>query len=127
MDEDRKTSVDKQIGDTIYEHLTDLQVLLERFAATWRKGGDLHSVFSLVKAAKQAGNPAESLFESFDSRNLAVNVRVGEFSFSLSLRKSIYENAAEFYDRGKRAKQKWKASCPRWKIPKRNWLISKNS
>ncbi|MCW4019541.1 MAG: ribosome rescue protein RqcH [Candidatus Bathyarchaeota archaeon] len=106
VDEDRKTAVDKRIGDTVYEHLADLQVLLERFAATWRKGEDLQSVVSLVKAAKQAGNPTASWFESFDSRNLAVNVRVGEFTFSLSLRKSIYENAAEFYNRGKRAKQK---------------------
>jgi predicted ribosome quality control (RQC) complex YloA/Tae2 family protein len=106
QEEDRKTAVDKRIGDTIYEHLNDLQALLERFAATWRQGGDLPAVVAQVKAAKKTGSMPDALFEGFDGRNLSITVSLGELSFSLSLRKSIYENATEFYDRGKRAKQK---------------------
>jgi hypothetical protein len=59
-----------------------------------------------LRRPKRLGNAADAFFESFDSRNLAINLRIGDLAFSLSLRKSLYDNAAEFYDRGKRSKTK---------------------
>ncbi|XES78113.1 MAG: ribosome rescue protein RqcH [Candidatus Bathyarchaeia archaeon] len=106
QEEDRKTAKDKQIGNTIYEHLNEMQPLLERFASTWRRGADLPALVAQVKAAKKTGSLPEAFFDSFDGKNLAITVSVGELTFSMSLRKTIYENANEFYDRGKRAKQK---------------------
>jgi hypothetical protein len=44
--------------------------------------------------------------ESFDGKNLALNLGVDGFHFSLSLRHSLYDNANEYYERGKREKQK---------------------
>jgi predicted ribosome quality control (RQC) complex YloA/Tae2 family protein len=48
----------------------------------------------------------EALVESFDARNLMANVCIDNLRFSLSLRRTLFENAAEFYERGKKAKQK---------------------
>ncbi len=105
-EDERKTARDKHIGDVIYAHFNELQELLEKFSSAWREKRDLSAVVSDVSASKQAGKVPEVLYESFDSKTLSINVHVDDLVFSLSLRKTLYENAAEFYDRGKRAKQK---------------------
>ena len=103
---EKKIERNKSIGDTIYAHFSELQILLERFSSTYIQGKDLKSVVTEVIAAKKAGNTPEAFYESFDGKNLAINIQVNELKFSLSIRKSLYENAAEFYDRGKSIKQK---------------------
>ena len=103
---ERKAERDKRIGDTVYAHFVELQSLLEKFASVRNRGGDLIPVIEEVIATKKVGSIPEVYYESFDGRNLAINVKVDEQQFSLSLRKSLYENAADFYDRGKAAKQK---------------------
>jgi predicted ribosome quality control (RQC) complex YloA/Tae2 family protein len=105
----RKMARDKQVGDTIYAHFGELQVLLDKFSATWKEGKNLSVVALEVAEAKKTSHVPEVFFESFDGRNLAVNIRVEDLPFSLSLRESLYENANDFYDKGKRAKQKMAA------------------
>jgi hypothetical protein len=56
--------------------------------------------------AKGSGRAPEAFVESLDARNLSLNVCVDNFQFSLNLRKTLFENAAEYYERGKKAKQK---------------------
>ena len=106
QEDERKMARDKRIGDAIYARFSELQMLLETFASVWREGKDLGKVVSEVTVGKQAGKVPERFFESFDGRNLSINVSVDDLQCALSLRKTLYENAAEFYDRGKRAKQK---------------------
>ncbi len=109
VEDNRKMARDKQIGDTIYAHFNELQVLLGQFSATWREGKDLSSEVTKVAATKKTGHLPEAFFESFDGKNLSINIRVDDLPFSLSIRGSLYENANEFYDKGKRAKQKMAA------------------
>jgi predicted ribosome quality control (RQC) complex YloA/Tae2 family protein len=89
------------IGDAIYAHSSEFQALLDRFAMAKREGKDWHALISEITAAKK-----ESFVESFDARNLVVNVCVDNLCFSLNLRRTLFENAAEYYNRGKKAKQK---------------------
>jgi predicted ribosome quality control (RQC) complex YloA/Tae2 family protein len=105
-DDERKIVRDKQFGDAIYAQFNILQELLEKFSNVWREGKDISKVVSEVVKSKKDGQIPDVFFESFDGKNLAINVKVNDLFFSLSLRKNLYENAAEFYDRGKRAKQK---------------------
>jgi predicted ribosome quality control (RQC) complex YloA/Tae2 family protein len=105
-EEEHKMDRDKKVGDAIYSRFGDLQALLEKFSSARLLGKNLGEVTGEVLAVKKAGGLIESYFEGFDSRNLAINVRVNDLPISLSLRMSLYENAAEFYDRGKQAKQK---------------------
>jgi len=105
-EEESKMARDKRVGDVIYAHFNDLQALLEKLSAPWREGKDLEAAVSDVTAAKQEGETQEKFYISFDSKNLAINVSVDDLPFSLSLRRTLYENANEFYDHGKRAKQK---------------------
>lgn len=101
-----KAERDKCIGDIIYAHSSELQALLDKFSAAKREGKNWNAVISEVLTAKRSGRKPEAFVESFDARNLAVNVCIDNLRFSVNLRKTLFENAAEFYERGKKAKQK---------------------
>jgi hypothetical protein len=69
-------------------------------------GKDWKAAIAEVLAAKRSGKMPEAFVESFDAPNLAVNVCIDNLLFSVNLRRTLFENAAEFYERGKKAKQK---------------------
>ena len=101
-----KVERDKCIGDVIYAHSSELQALLDKFSAAKIAGKDWNAVSAEVLAAEHSGRTPEAFVESFDARNLAVNVCIDNLQFSVNLRRTLFENAAEFYERGKKAKQK---------------------
>jgi predicted ribosome quality control (RQC) complex YloA/Tae2 family protein len=105
-----KADRDKRVGDVIYAHSGELQALLERFLAGKRSGEEWSKIVSEVLAEKKAGLKLGVFFESFVSKGLVVNVCVDDLCFGLSLRKSLFDNAARFYERGKRAKRKMKGA-----------------
>ena len=100
----------RRIGDAVYGHVRELQALLERFSTGKKSGKEWNEIVSEVSADKNAGIEYCVLFESFNDKRLVVNVCVDELCFGLSLRKSVFDNAALFYKRGKRAKRKLKGA-----------------
>jgi predicted ribosome quality control (RQC) complex YloA/Tae2 family protein len=96
----------KRIGDTIYTHANGFQELLNRFATAKSEGRDWNTLFSEVMAAQNSDAKPEKFVESFDRRNLLANISVDNLHFSLNLRRTLYENASEYYERGKKAKEK---------------------
>jgi predicted ribosome quality control (RQC) complex YloA/Tae2 family protein len=105
-EDEAKAERNKRIGDIIYAHTSEFQTLLNRFATAKREGKDWNALISEIMAAKDLVSAAESFVESFDARNLLANVCVDNLRFSLNLRRTLFENAAEYYQRGKKAKQK---------------------
>jgi predicted ribosome quality control (RQC) complex YloA/Tae2 family protein len=101
-----KAESEKQIGNAIYAHSIEIQELLDKFNNAKLEERDWDAVVSETLEAKAAGKAAEALFESFDARNQALNVCADNLRFSVGFRKTLFENAAEYYDRGKKAKQK---------------------
>jgi len=101
-----KAESEKQIGNAIYAHSIEIQQLLDKFNNAKLEERDWAAVVSETLAAKASGKTAETLFESFDARNQAVNVCVDNLHFSVGFRKTLFENAAEYFDCGKKAKQK---------------------
>jgi predicted ribosome quality control (RQC) complex YloA/Tae2 family protein len=101
-----KIERDKRIGDVIYAHSTEMQALLDKFSTAKMAGKEWNTVIAEVLTAKRSGKMPEAFVESFDARNLAANVNIDNFQFSVNLRRTLFENAAEFYERGKKAKQK---------------------
>jgi predicted ribosome quality control (RQC) complex YloA/Tae2 family protein len=107
IDEDEhKADRDKQIGDTVYAHFNELQDFQEKLLKASTQGYEWKEIIAQVMAAKKAGKPPMTYVESFDGKNLALNLSLDELHFSFSLRLSIFDNANEYYERGKRAKQK---------------------
>ena len=101
-----KVERNKRIGDAIYANSGEVQTLLDMFSVEKMAKKDWKTAFDEVLEAKRSGKMPEALVESFDARNLAANVCIDELRFSLKLRWTIHENAAEFYKRGKKFKQK---------------------
>jgi len=103
-----KTEVvkDKNIGDAIYAHAGELQVLLDRFMDAKKSGKEWNTIVSGVLAEKRSGVKPSVFFESFDAKGLVVNVCVDGLRFGLDLREGLFDGAGRFYERSKRAKQK---------------------
>lgn len=96
----------KNIGDVIYTNSAELGVLLNKFSSGKQGGKEWGTITAEVLAEKKTGMAPGIFFESFDNGTLMVNVIAKSMRFSLNLRKSLFENAAEFYEKSKRAKQK---------------------
>jgi len=99
-----KAEEDRQVGNTIYVHITDLQALMDKFS-TGRSGGKEWKTI-IAQAMAEKAEDSTFAFDSFDSKNLIINVCVDGLRFGLDTRKTLYETAASYYERGKRAKQK---------------------
>jgi predicted ribosome quality control (RQC) complex YloA/Tae2 family protein len=96
----------KKIGDAIYAHAGEIQILMEKFSAGKGAGKQWSQIVSEVSAEKKAGIVPSVFFESFDAKNLVVHVCVNEARFSLGLRRKLFDEAGRFYERSKRARQK---------------------
>jgi len=100
-EDESKAERNRQIGDVIYAYSGEIQAFLNRFATAKKEGKDWKILLSEIIATKK-----DSFVESFDFRNLLANVCLDNIYFSLNLRRTLFENAAEYYERGKKAKQK---------------------
>jgi predicted ribosome quality control (RQC) complex YloA/Tae2 family protein len=100
----------KSIGDIIYAHSAEFSALLERFSSGKQRGKDWETITAEVLAERKAGMAPSVFFEAFDSRTLMVNVIADVIHFSLNIRRSLFENAAEFYEKSKRARQKFEGA-----------------
>jgi predicted ribosome quality control (RQC) complex YloA/Tae2 family protein len=105
-EDDKKAERDKLIGDTIYAHFNELQTFQDQLIKANQQGKDWNTIVAEALAAKKTGKIPEAYIESFDGKNLALNLCMDSFHFSLSLRHSLFDNANEYYEKGKRAKQK---------------------
>jgi predicted ribosome quality control (RQC) complex YloA/Tae2 family protein len=101
-----KAESDKHIGDAIYAHANELQILLDRFLTGKKGGKEWSAIVSEVLAEKRSGLEPSVFFDSLDAKGLAINVCVDGLRFGLSLRHKLYEEAGRFYEHGKRSHEK---------------------
>ncbi len=101
-----KAEKNRLIGDKIYAHSHRLQTLLDKLSGGKQKGKNLKTIVSEILAEKEVGTKSSVCLESFDPKEKVANFRVNNLSFNLSLRKTLFENASGFYERGKREKQR---------------------
>ncbi len=107
IEEDEQRIVrDKQIGDTIYAHFQELRTFQEQLLKANQQGYEWSAIIGQVMAAKKLGKPPMAYVEGFDGKNLALNLAMDGFHFSLALRMSLFDNANEYYEKGKSAKEK---------------------
>jgi predicted ribosome quality control (RQC) complex YloA/Tae2 family protein len=105
-EDEAKAQRDKIIGDTIYAHFNELKTFQDKLLKANMEGKDWSVVINETLAAKKTGKIPEVYIESFDGRNLALNLCMDNLRFSINLRHSVFDNANEYYERGKKAKQK---------------------
>ena len=101
-----KAERDKLIGDTIYAHFSELQTFKDQLLKANEQGKEWNIIITEALATKKTGKMPEAYIESFDGKNLALNLCMDNLHFSFSLRDSLFDNANVYYERGKKAKQK---------------------
>lgn len=106
VEAEKKAERNKRIGDIIYAHLGELQVLMDKFSAGKESEKNRSQIVSETEAEKKAGLKPAVFFVSLNRKGLMLNVCVEDLSFALNLRKDLFANAARFYERGKKAKHK---------------------
>ncbi len=106
QEDDSKSERDKIIGNTIYAHFSELEGFANKLVHANQHGTDWNIIIEQVLADKKAGKTPEVFIEGVDAKNLVVNFCMDEVHFGLNVRHSIFDNANEYYERGKRAKQK---------------------
>ncbi len=105
-EDETKAERDKQIGDAIYAHFNELQTFQDQLLKANNQGHDWSTIIAAIMSAKKTGKTPASYVESFDGKNLALNLGMDNFHFSFNLRDSLFDNANRYYEHGKRAKEK---------------------
>jgi predicted ribosome quality control (RQC) complex YloA/Tae2 family protein len=105
-EDEAKAERDKLIGDAIYAHFNELQTFQDKLLNTNMAGKDWNTLINEALTAKKTCSIPEVYLESFDGRNLALNLCMDNLRFSINLRHSLFDNANEYYESGKKAKQK---------------------
>ncbi len=103
-----KIEQNRKIGDAIYAHLNELQLLCQRILDEKRGGKPWKEIVSEILKGKEAGQVPAVYFHSLGQKNLVLNASVESLTFPLTLRRSIQANAAEYYTRAKKAESKLK-------------------
>ena len=105
-EDEAKAERDKLVGNTIYAHFTELQAFQKQLLNANQQGHEWDAIIAAVLDAKKTGKPPAAYVESFDGKNLALNLSIDSFHFSFNLRDSLFDNANRYYEHGKRAKEK---------------------
>jgi len=102
----QNAEVYRKIGDAVFLHLNDIQVLLQRIMAEKRGGRDWGQICEALQKEKRESRAPAIFFGAIDSDTLTVQVSVEGESFSLDLKQSAQKSASEFYELAKRARKK---------------------
>ncbi|HVP41550.1 MAG TPA: ribosome rescue protein RqcH [Candidatus Krumholzibacteriaceae bacterium] len=96
----------KEIGNAIYAHFGELQLLMQEILKTKNIGKQWNDIAELLEEAKKKGKPPATFYNSIDPKNSILHLAVDQWAFSVNLRKSIQENAAEYYEKSKKAEKR---------------------
>lgn len=98
--------LNKRVGDIISTHAGELQVLTDRFRTGKKNGQEWPEITSKILDERHSNIKPSVYFQSFDAKKLLVNVHLDGLLFALQLRKTIFNNASQFYQRSKKAKRR---------------------
>lgn len=106
LEEDARTY--RKIGDTIYNHLHELNLLIERVMHEKRSGRGWEDIARELLEKKERGIVPSTYFVSLNPSALTLKVSVNGQLFDLSLKASAQESATEYYERAKKLEDKVK-------------------
>jgi len=105
-----KIEQNRKTGDVIYAHFNDLQFLLQKIAGEKRDGKSWKQIVSSIEKEREAERVPAIHFCSLQPERLILNVSVNSLVFPLNIRRSIQVNAANYYNKAKKAKRKLRGS-----------------
>jgi predicted ribosome quality control (RQC) complex YloA/Tae2 family protein len=111
LDDSKKTKErDKQLGDLIYAHFSELQQILQQIQDQKQKGKNWEQIEEFLKSENQANHSPYIYFDSLDAKNRVINISINSLTFPIRIDHSIQANAAEYYERMKKAERKFRGA-----------------
>ncbi len=100
----------RRIGETIYTHLGELQLLLQKIMDEKRRGSGWGEISKKMREEKEAGKTPAKYFHSLHPKNLILEISINSLTFPIDLRHSIQANAAKYYEMAKKAEKRLKGA-----------------
>ena len=106
--EDSKKDVqrNKKLGELIYAHLGELQLLQQRIMNEKQSGKTWKQIILGIQKEKESGHVPVRYFQALDSKHRILSVSLEGETLQLNLTRSIQANAAKFYEKAKKAQRK---------------------
>lgn len=106
--EDSKIDVqrNKKLGELIYAHLGELQLLQQRIMNEKEKGNAWKQIISDLQKESESGIVPARYFQALDSKHRILTVSLEGSTLQLDLTRSIQASAAKFYEKAKKAQRK---------------------
>jgi predicted ribosome quality control (RQC) complex YloA/Tae2 family protein len=111
LDEAQKTlERNKRLGDLLYAHLGELQLLQQEISDAKLRGENWEQISKKFEKEKKEGRSPALYFHSFDAKNLTLNLSIEGSVVPIRMNWTIQANAAECYERMKKAERKLEGS-----------------
>jgi len=105
-DAERDVQRNKKLGELIYTHLGELQLLRQRILDEKKSGKPWNQIISELQKEKEEEKTPARYFEALDSKQRILTVSLEDLKLQLDLTRSIQANASKFYDGAKKARRK---------------------
>ncbi len=96
----------KKLGELIYAHLGELQLLQQRIISEKENGKAWKQILSDLQKEKERGLTPARFFQALDSKNRILTVSIEALTLQLDLTRSVQTTAARLYERAKKAQRK---------------------
>lgn len=93
-------------GNLIYMHLSELKNLLQRIMSNKRKGMTWKRISDEIIEEKNKGVIPAIYFHSIHPERMKITVEINGEKIDLDLKKTVQENARDYYDKAKKARKK---------------------
>jgi len=100
----------KKLGELIYAHLGELQLLQQRIISEKEGGNAWKQIISDLQKEKESELVPARYFQALDSKHRILTVSLDGSTLQLDLTRSIQASAARFYEKGKKAQRKLKGA-----------------
>ena len=96
----------KSIGDLIYTRLGELQLLRQQISDAKQRGENWERIAEGLEEEKRKNQSPAIFFDSFDSKNMVLNVSIDGTVIPIHMTHSVQANAAIYYERMKKAERR---------------------
>ncbi len=96
----------KRLGELIYAHLGELQLLQQRIMSEKERGKAWKQIISDLQKEKESELVPARYFQALDSKHRILTVSLEDSTLQLDLTRSVQANAAKFYEKAKKSQRK---------------------
>lgn len=100
----------KRIADLIYSRLGELQFLQQRILEAMNAGEKWDQIAAKLEKERELGHSPAIYYDSFNIKNLTLNISIDGVIFPIQVKRSVQANAADYYGRMKKAERKLEGS-----------------